>query len=165
MDCAKGLVTKDYWLALDELLFGAQAWALLAESQRNHVHKTSAFRLLAKGAGAVKMLLDARHQRFPSLLYASVGAEAAAIRPIQQAAAVPCVRDVFTEEHMELVSSDLSGEKSQMILQNNATVASNQINWVERGHAVLHKITHKCLHTRKPSCDTVSRDLFFTETA
>ena len=55
------------------------------------------------------MLLDGRHQRFPSLLYASVGAEAAAIRPIQQAAAVPCVRDVFTEEHMELVSWDLRG--------------------------------------------------------
>lgn len=159
VDCATGMVTKKYWMAIDELLFGEHTWDALTESQKTHGAKTDAFKVSTKGVASVFILLDCRHRRFPSLLYKILEADAAAVASIQESAKVACVVEPFTAEHMEQVEQDMSGQKSQMLLQSNATVGCNQINWVERGHQVLHAIGHNCLTAKKPSCETFSRDL------
>ena len=158
-ECAKGNVTKEFWLATEALFFSESDWAMIAPVCRTQKMQARGFKLVSKGAGAIKVLLDARHARFPTKLFKTVFGSEEEILDVQTAVKDKCVLDAETLKHLQLVDSDLSSERSQDLLSNTGSLMENTINFIEYGHAPLRKIAHNCVSQMKRKFCDVAQDI------
>ena len=158
VDCAKGEVSRQFWIETDSLFFGG-AWEFLQPQDRTRKNKCLAFKLAAKGAGGISFLLDFRHARFPTLAFKTLDASESEIQSVARVAADSCTCDPFMERHMQIVAGDLHSEKSQSLLGSTASVAESTINFIEYGHAPARKLARVCEHARKRKFEVLCQDV------
>ena len=159
VDCAKGRVTKKFWLIVENQIFDPDYWSAVPIMSRTQAAKTSAFKCCIKGAAAVFVHLDSRHKRFPSLLYSTLHASGADVDAVQTAAKNACVLEPFSELHLKQCLGDLKSARSAALLSNDASIVENQIDWVEHGHALIHQIVKSALQAKAPDIKHICRDI------
>lgn len=76
-DACNGRITDQFHASISDLLFRSDSWKALPEEFHTQANISIAFSMIAKAAGGVTQLLDARHRSYPFLLFKLLTSEQA----------------------------------------------------------------------------------------
>ena len=158
LQCATGALCAPYFTAFGQVVSDSGAWSAVPHSNRTLRISTLAFRLLARGAGAVEALLAGPHTRYPWRLFLVLSSDEATRQAVAQDP--ECVLDTFARQVRQHFPGDaVLSQECANHLKGCLHLMGLDIVRVEARHATLRRVCARSVQTYKKTVRDLSGDL------